>query len=1244
MTADPALPEKYPRMTYTHDTTERSDLMGSRVFTPEQSAAIAERKKTLLVSAAAGSGKTATLTERIIVSLTDKENPADISRMLIVTYTRAAAQELRTRIGDAVRAALANDPRNRHLSRQLLLLPGAKIKTIDAFCGDILRTGATTIGLSPQFRVADETERMLLARDIMDGLIDDLYAGGADGITADEFAAMAEEICGVRNDDSLADILLELADNLSGYAEGSRRLFGYADRAAEDAEREILETPYGIATRRAAADLADHYLAAYEALIRDISAEAPDSKWIAFLTAECAAIREFRDSLSRTYAEARSVAYAFPFATAPSVPAKKRTAAEDFARTVRMTFKKDFQSLCKSRFTYSAEYYKESIVRTAHFTSLLAKVIDLFNVRFRAEKKRRAICDFGDLETYTLSLLIKDGEPTRLARTLSQAYDYIYIDEYQDVNSMQHRIFTAIGRENNIFMVGDVKQSIYSFRHAEPDIFTHLKRTFPPLSAAGDSPAATIFMSRNFRCDRNVISFTNAVFDRLFGAAGESIAYEAGDRLEYGKNQPENDVPVTLALFGAHADDDDDDEISDDADSAPDDTENASPVFDAEIRYVVEEIRRLLRDGRLDNGEKIRPKDIAVLLRNGKGDAEKFRRALESGGIPAAADDARDFFLNPEILLVLSLLHAIDNPRRDIPLAGLLRSPLYRFTMDELCRIRAEGERGETLYDAVLGYRDNHPDNEKVSFFITELERFRDMAEGIPVDELIRRLYADTALVTLADNGKNGKDARKNLLLLYHYARTFEASSFRGLYQFISYIDEIIRQKKTVPATKGDAGDTDAVRIMTVHHSKGLEFPVCFLARTGRAFSTQSIKKPLLFDPALGTAVRFRDETGLALTDNPVRRAVISGITEAQNEEEMRVLYVALTRARERLYVTGSAPARGNVEKLLERAACDRRFFSRYTAKTARTHLDMILAALNGRAAFYTQITPEESETETAEVIHAEAAAPANAAVDAETLARRFSFRYPYLAVSLLPSKLSVSKLSPTALDSRDDGEVVLTVSDEDRTPKKTPLPRFMREVREPTAAERGTATHLFMQFCDFSRLRTDTAATELCRLADLHFIDKADADIVFVDEAEAFRRSALFRELGGAAKIYRELRFHARFPAVNFTRDPALQKALKDEFLLVQGVIDCIYFRSDGTYVLLDYKTDRVGRTESRAAAAERLRLRHTEQLSYYAAAATHIFGAPPADVLLYSLPLADTVKIDPLPIDALSLPMENP
>ena len=1209
--------------------------MAARIYTPQQSAAIAERKRTLLISAAAGSGKTATLTQRIISSLTDRESPADISRMLIVTFTRAAASEMRERIEAALRTALAEDPQNKHLSRQLLLLGGARICTIDAFCSDVVRRGAATLGISPSFRVADESERLLLAGEVLNRLIEDAYDGRLSFISPDEFAALADSVTGVRSEAQLSEILFSLAEKLSGFPEGIGYLKICAERLSAEAKKPLDERQIPRLAVKNAGEMLSHYKRIYGDILSDSrSLSGKTLLLVPFIEREHAAILRLSSSLSAGYT-ALCDAFRSEALFSEKLPVV-RSFDTDFDeelyrayRRVRKDFSEKYEDICKSYFTFTAENIEDSYKCSVQLERHLAAFLAEYDERFQREKHSRGICDFGDIEHDAYRLLVKDGERTPLAESISRAYDYVYIDEFQDTNSLQDAIFRAVSREDNLFMVGDVKQSIYGFRNAEPSIFAAYKRRFPAVEEASGSPAASIFMSQNFRSDAPIIDFTNRIFDTLFDLTGEAIAYAKEDRLSAGKKQPAIPAPVEVWLCDRLCGEDTEE------DGESEDEEG----FDEEVTAVAEEIHRLLSVGTLDDGTPIKPSDIAVLLRGGRADAEKFAEAIRGYGVPVSSEEDKDFFLKPEILLVLSLLNVIDNPYRDIPLAALLRSPLYRFTMDELVTLRLGQSENASLYEALRenAEKDGGDLGEKARAFLSELSSFRGMAEGIPVDRLLRHLYRETGLLGLSSDGDGGRQRRQHLLLLYQYARRFEASSFRGLYQFISYINTVIAENRRVSELESTGEELESVRIMTIHHSKGLEFPVTFLSRTAKRYNESDLSAPILFHRDLGAVTRFRDETGLARVGNLLYAATARELESAGREEEMRVLYVALTRARERLYVTARTQKTMPAEALISEAAASRPYLSPFQVYSCKSYLSLVLSTVTGEEPYvrFRTVSPLLSEQEEAEKGKGkeEALLGGEITVDADTLRHRFDYEYPYKAVSEMPQKLSVSRLYPTVLDElgeEDATEPSLEKSGEKRL-TTVRLPLFMTGDGGDDAARRGTATHLFMQFCDYERLKATSVEEELSRLVSERFITEEDARLVFLSELEEFRRSDFFSALLSAKKLYRELRFHASLPAAEFTAEEEKKAALFGERIFVQGVMDCILVRENGEYSVVDYKTDRLTPYEltHREAAAEKLSARHREQLSYYAAAATEIFGYPPQSLLIYSLPLGDTVEI---------------
>ncbi len=1256
--------------------------MAEKNWTPEQLSAIEERKRTLLVSAAAGSGKTATLTERIIRSLLDEENTADISRMIVVTFTRAAASELRERISSALERAIAENPKDRRLERQLLLLPNAKICTIDSFCSDIVRQNASKIGVSPAFRVCDENERALLMNEIIEGLIEECYSS-TDGSICDgkDFCEFADNLVSVRSEGDLGKILLSMYNSLEAFIDKIDAIKQIRDNFLP--KNDFFESVAGEAIKDDIAKTFSYYESLYKKYIDEIKASGNDAvikKHLPSYEYDYTYIKRILSKKDLRYVEARENFLNYNKVNLLSLKKEESDIFDEKARAVKEKFSEAQKAIASAYFSYDEKRITELQTKLYTFHSVLHLLLAEFEKRFCAEKIKRGICDYGDLEHYALALLYDRDGISDIAKKIRDYYEYVYIDEYQDVNPVQHKIFEAIRRDDNCFMVGDIKQSIYSFRRAEPDIFASMKKSFPKLAEAGESKSASVFMSNNFRCDEEIVNFTNLIFDTLFGFAGESIGYEEGDKLVFSKQgdrKGEATLP-TVAII--------DRSKSFDAamkEALDEESENDDDEKRVEAEYVANKIEELLGDT-LDNGEKIKPSDIAILLRSFT-KAGKYAEALKKRGIPVSQKSDDDFFTSPEILLALCLLNAVDNPQRDVWLMGLLHSPLYDFSFDELTLIKLEGGDELSLYDCLCLYAKNHPDFEKGSFFLSELDKFRRKARSCAVDRLISYLYKETGILSLY--GRGAEKGHSKLLYLYNYARSFEASSFKGLYNFICYINQIIENEKSIVDTTAKAG-AEGVKIMTIHGSKGLEFPVCFVCECGRELRPQEIQNELVFDARLGFSPKFLETENYLRADNPVRQAIVNSIKIKNQQEELRILYVALTRARERLYITGSS--RAYADNFVYECKMKGESMAEYSVLHSGSYLEWIFSSIMNKKqslASVKRVTSVldsiEEEDITGEILsgarisravsldisvgqeNAESSEEAtlNEADEndiednedkngqkikeiKEELERRFSFEYPYSHMSEFPAKLSVSRLYPSLLDAKSEEEISLSdiiesqkekaqgereesEQDERRASKKV-IPDFLQK-REITPAQRGTATHLFMQFADFSLVKKNGARAELMRLVNEGFISQSDADIAFIDELERFEASDFIREILSADRVRREFRFNTLFPAEMFAIDEENKEKLSGETLLVQGVIDCILEYNDGSYSLIDYKTDRLNGYElaNPREAEKKLSERHREQLTYYAFACEKMYGAPPREVKIYSLPLGKTVSV---------------
>ena len=1179
--------------------------MAETRWTDQQLSAINTRDKTLLVSAAAGSGKTATLTERIIRSLTDPVNPMNIDSILVVTFTKAAAGELRAKISRALNKAVEENPDNAHLKRQLYLLPSAKIRTIDSFCNEILRANCDRVGLNPGFRIADGAECELMAISIIEGLIESVYSGDEPDIASpSEF----EELCDCLTDSGRTEELSSVLRLISLKCDNSESGIDLLGRMIESYNCPgvaVENTLYGEYLMGLYHKMLLHYIDCYERYQRELgSGDDAEQKYLATVYSDL----DLLNRLNRcaAYVDARANILNLQFAPLPVVRKGKTGRMEDF-QALRDMMKKDLRDMQES-FTYTSDEWAELYSSLYRVMSVLYRFEKRFDTIFTEEKRRRGALSFNDVARYTYMCLVKDGEPTDIARNVASQFDAIYIDEYQDVNSLQNSIFKAISRPNNRFMVGDIKQSIYVFRSACPDIFASMKKEFPAFkNAEGD--CASIFMSRNFRCDEGIVDFVNNIFDRAFSFVAESIGYVEDDRLEFAKKyegeKPKYSYPTLCMLEKEES-------------SAPD--------------AVARKISELLSESRLNDGSPIRPSDIAIIIRDAKGRDGKYAEALERAGIPCCISAAKDFFLSPEVLLALCLLNSIDNPRRDIYLAGLMCSPLFDFTADELYLIR--GREGESLYESLVNYVKDNPEFVKGASFLNTLDYYRFISEGVGVDTLIQKLYRETGLMSLASRS-GGKE---NLTLLYDYARGYEAGSFKGLYNFISFINSIIDHKTTFDDARARAG-IDAVRIITAHSSKGLEYPVVFCVEANAKIYDKERGTRLAFSEDFGIAFRLRTPSGLALVNNPVYDIIRHRIAEKIYEEDLRVLYVVLTRAREKLFVVGKCPS-VDFDKYLKKMSLIRDNLSEYSFRNLASYQEIIYSCEGSRwlseEEFCGAVTEEaQLESELTESV------PEKVKNDElyQELVCRFAYKYPNSHLTTLPEKMSVSLMSPTILDGSEAdaimpfGEVVdLTDSDEiNEEEKRKILPAFATGGAADESAKRGIATHLFMQFCDLELFVEGGAEKELSRLVERGFISREDAGRVRIKEIELFRNSELLRKMRSAKKIHRELRFNVYLPASRFTTEEDKKQAYVGRNILVQGVIDCIIEGEDGKITLCDYKTDRLSREEvsNRALAEQTLRKKHSMQLGLYSLAVERIFGRAPDKVEVYSLPLGDTISI---------------
>lgn len=1185
-------------------------------WTPSQKAAIDARGSALAVSAAAGSGKTAVLTQRIIEKLWAGE---DISRMLVVTFTNDAAADLREKIRSALSKALLESPDSRHMSRQLIKLSGAKISTISSFCLSLVKMNHSAAHLPCDFGVLSETQDQLLRKNTADELISDFFYGRVPKEDADiaDFAAFADTFGKPGSDEALADAVSDIYNKLSSTALFEDTLAVYVRELGEGSE-DFAATKFGKSVLAYVLKFCEHYRKIFDFMVSYAeehdevagyaSAFADDSAFLCDIEAKI--------TVGKSWEEIRRAFLAHSFAKlGRAARGYVPTAEVAFCREARDDFKAEHKALIEKIFIFGGEACAEGAEMLARALSDLYEFMKLYRRRLDAEKRRRHAISFSDIEHKALSLVCgQDGAPTPLALSMREDFDEIYIDEYQDTNEVQDKIFTSLSKGDNRFVVGDIKQCIYAFRSADPSIFEALINRSEKHSAGGPAREQKIFLSQNFRSTDEILEFANAVFEKQM-AQGGIMAYGADERL-YGTGKHGDKVHIALCLR--------------------DKDEKTAP----EAEYVAKKIKELISTGKKGDGSPITPADIVIILRSMKSRGHIFREALEAQGVPCEDLASERFFESPEVLLVVSLLNVIDNPERDIYLAAALKSPLYGVTLAELIFIRKYA--GGSLFDALRTFTEEK-EFAKGKRFLADYERYREAARIKPCDELIWQIYLEKEILSLVSvNGEEGAGAREaaraNLLQLYNYARSFSGAAFRGLYDFLSFIADVIENGTKIDIP-GSTGESACVRIITSHQSKGLEFPVCFVSSCGTELNRRDAAEDIIFDKSLGILPKIAASYGMERVNTPQRAAGAMALAKNACAEEMRVLYVALTRAREKLFIT--AELHGDVEKYRQKYdilpesgssyfELAGEFFSPYSAASSGSFLEMILPAAAGRrdlctAEFYSS-GGEAAEAE--QEIRAEAQEEDGITYYAakKLIEKRFAFEYPHASLCSVPSKLSVSRLYPDVLDEDDtSAELESAVQESAEIPK----PKFMlAEAEKADGARKGNATHLFMQFFDFDSVEKLGIEGEIERLTREKFIFPSDAELINRYALRRFFSGPLARAMKKSERVYREKRFIINYPAENFSEDEEMRRSLRGEKLLVQGIIDCAFFDEKGELILVDYKTDSFfGVPEEEAEAA--LRARHSRQIGYYKYACREMFGVPCAHAYIYSFALNKTIEI---------------
>lgn len=1065
-------------------------MAGKFDFTPEQQAAITLRGSALLCSAAAGSGKTRVLVERLLRRVTDPNDPQDVDSFLVITYTKAAAAELRDRITDGLYGLLAKDPASRRLRRQIQNCARAQIGTIHSFCASLLRESAHELDISPDFRVLDESESDILKAKVLEDVLEERYER-----MEPDFVLLADTMGAGRDDTRLVDAVLDAHKKLRSHPNPEKWAQMQAERLSLTDVQDLSETVWGEKLMAKAMKTAYYW----QVRLKDILGDAGEDFYKAYgpsLEATKSFVDAFISGLGESWDSACERAL-------PDFPRPKPCKGYEDLKQQRLRCKKEMEKAC-APFCRKSESYISDMRASAPVSCELLKLVLDFDAAYSAEKKRRAVVDFSDQEHLAVRLLVDPltGEPTPKAVEVASRFTEVMADEYQDVNAVQELILQAVSDGGKkLFMVGDVRQSIYRFRLADPTIFLDKYRRFAYADEAGEGQARKVILPKNFRSRAGVLNAVNFVFENIMSEEFGEMDYTERERLIPGAEYPETDEKCLEF---------------DVLDMGGDDGMMGEDKSAAEAAFAAKRIRRLLDTMQVSDGaggmRPMKPSDAAILIRSASSRIPVYTKALRDAGIPVASAETGGFFASAEVSYMMSLLSVVDNPRQDVPLVSVLRGPVWAFSADELAEIRLCDKRAD-FYDALCIAAEQ---NEKCRSFLNVLNDFRSQAPDISADRLIWRIYEKTGLIAAAAAMPGGDERRRNLMRFFECACRFEESGYKGLFAFITHMR--LLEKRGDDPTGGAETVADGVHIMSIHKSKGLEFPIVLLCDTARQFNLSDAAKPLIVHPDMGIGAKYMDTVRRIEYPTAARLAVAETIRQESLAEELRVLYVAMTRAREKLIITAAFDdAQGHIEKLLPDVQHP---VSPQVLSGCRNMADwLLLTALlrpesgvlrNGHAVvphtdadvWDVRLVSGDGETGPVDADNEMAETHAESAEDFSALEEKLNFKYPYAAASMLPSKLTATELKGRYLDSETAEEAFSRAGHTRRTLKMPHL----GEKRTLDSAQRGTAQHLFMQYADFEKCAVPGGVeTEKGRLVSCGLLSEEQARAVNSNSIRAF-------------------------------------------------------------------------------------------------------------------------------------------
>ncbi len=1126
-------------------------------WTPSQKEAITYQGENILLSAAAGSGKTAVLVQRVIDKILNKENPVSVNELLILTFTEAAAKEMKKKIASAINREFLADPTNLHLKKQRILMGSANISTIHAFCMEVLRANIHKTDIPVNFSIISEIENSMMKEKALDAVLARFYEN------LDRLPSFKKLVLGYGSDKGDQN-LRAIIRGIMEFSQSMPYSAKWLSQAVKDYQFDSFSaSPWHRRLFDYTCQLGERIAEIYDEILnisgKDLSVDHP---YNAFFSLEREKTLTILECIKRkNYEETHKALLNFTF---DRLPSKKTT---DPAEHLAQDKIKAFRDLAKKSIGRLKEFFsadEETVTKQLKETEPLVRTlknITLMTLRLHKRMKRQKdYLDFNDLEHELIKLLSDNGgNPTEVALNLQNKYKEILVDEYQDTNYIQDKMFSLISRqETNIFTVGDIKQSIYKFRNAVPELFADKYRRY-----GKNDGGHLICLSKNFRSRETVVDFTNFVFEKIMSEETGGTPYGANERLVLGaeylaQDSAENYLPEFNIIDGRECDD----------------PAQAEAIAVARrINKLVAQDKLMITDQKSGEVRPIRYSDIVILARNTKSIAPLFEDVFAEQGIPLYSESGQSYLTSVEVQTVLSYLSIIDNPHQDIPLIAVLRSPIWRFTPDMMSKIRANQRKGD-FYSAMQHFADNG--NVSCARFIEDLESLRLKAEYLKVSDIILMLYTKYNYSEIVSGMSNGEQRAENLRLLFERAAEFDATDNNGLLSFMGYIETILSSGKDLTPAKIEGENSNTVKIMSIHKSKGLEFPVVVLVNAFGEFNTDDIKKTVLRHDKYGFGLKYADTENRIIYPS-IPHKIIAGVTaEELMAEEMRLLYVAMTRAKEKLIISAVIKHRTSAwgspylaqDKILAEGILSARSMGDWLAFALARHAEAeslqneqkLCYEINpmDRVAVKVSLTAPYDGGEP--IANVSATADAGQEFDKGALLEKLTREYK-ASNTTIPVKMSVSEAKRRQSES------------EQYLPHIFTIPTISAKDAEMiSATDRGTITHFVLQHMNMENTRTPSeTSAEIDKMAETGIISAVQRGTVNDTALYEFFESDLGKRLKNAKQVWKEFSFYTTAKAEEFF------EGAKNEEILLQGTIDCFFREDNGKIVLLDYKTDKI-------------------------------------------------------------------